>query len=142
MSFVIIQSNKTVRSESMGDIDKRENAITAEGLSESDENIVRGDNNILAQDTPDTLIEEQSHSVWHFGAFEFTSDALRFVLIYVALMMVLGVGLYNLTVHSDMSVKALWAPIVSGSFFCMVPAPSIPKSHNNMFSPAYYYRRN
>jgi len=93
-------------------------------------------------DTADTadvsLKENEVNSVWHFGAFEFTSDALRFVLIYIALMMMLGVGLYNLTVQEDMSVKAMWAPIVSGSFFCMVPAPSIPKPANGMFSPATF----
>jgi len=81
-------------------------------------------------DNMDTLFDKNISSTneWHFGGFEFTSDALRFVLIYIALMVMLGVGLYNLTVQEDMSVKALWAPIVSGSFFCMVPAPTIPKS--------------
>lgn len=97
------------------------------------------DDNSDAADTTDALLEEnKASSVWHFGAFEFTSDALRFVLIYIALMMVLGVGLYNLTVQEDMSVKAMWAPIVSGSFFCMVPAPRIPKPTNGMFSPATF----
>ena len=88
------------------------------------------------EDTPDSIIEEnKTNNVWHFGAFEFTSDALRFVLIYIALMMVLGVGLYNLTVQKEISDKAMWAPIVSGSFFCMIPAPQIPKSSNGMFKP-------
>lgn len=93
------------------------------------------DDTIDAVDSGGVTEENQPSNVWHFGAFEFTSDALRFVLIYIALMMVLGVGLYNLTVQHDMSVKAMWAPIVSGSFFCMVPAPRIPKSPNGMFSP-------
>jgi len=103
----------------------------------SDEPAVQGD--FVDSDNVDTIMEEnKNNNVWHFGAFEFTSDALRFVLIYIALMMVLGVGLYNLTVQKEMSVKAMWAPIVSGSFFCMVPAPRIPKSTNGMFSPVTF----
>jgi len=94
------------------------------------------DEDIDTCDNINTILENKTNNVWHFGNFQFTSDALRFVLIYMALMMVLGVGLYNLTVQADMSVKALWAPIVSGSFFCMVPAPSIPKTPVTMFQPA------
>lgn len=86
-------------------------------------------------DAVDTLIGEKSNTVWQFGSFEFTSDALRFILIYIALMMVLAVGLYNLTVQTDMSIKGMWASIVSGSFFCMVPAPGIPRSSQSMFTP-------
>lgn len=93
---------------------------------------------IESVDNTDTLVGDitKTNSTWQFGTFEFTSDALRFVLIYMALMMVLAVGLYNLTVQQDMAVKALWAPIVSGSFFCMVPAPSIPRSSHSMFTPS------
>lgn len=85
----------------------------------------------IAQGDADNGIntETTNGSVWRFGAFEFTSDALRFVLIYVALMLMLAVGLYNVTMQDDLSVKAMWAPIVTAAFFYMVPAPNIPTSN-------------
>lgn len=74
-----------------------------------------------------------SESTWHLGSFSVTSEAVLFLFIHLALLSVLAVGLYNLTV-GDMQTRLIWGPIVSGAFFVIIPGPRAPKK-NNGYTP-------